>query len=134
MADKLVRYWRDDSERPAEMQQSPEGERRSLAVHSGAREFGLLTAAGELADRGYARVPGRMTEPRRNEDGLWAVWNDEAIEFPPLAAEDDVEVRAIGIYDDGVLLASVAVEPFSPIPRLQPRFPIGKIVVRVGVG
>lgn len=117
-----------------EMQQSSEGLRRSLAAHSGARDFGLHTAEGELDDRGYARVSGRMTEPKRNEDGLWAVWNDEAIEFPPLAAEDDVEVRAIGIYDDGVLLGTVAVVPFTPIPRLQPRFPIGTVVVRVGVG
>ena len=116
-----------------EVQHSSEGFRRSLAVHSGSRDFGLLTAAGELDDRGYARVAGRMTEPKRSEGGVWAVWNDEAIEFPPLAAEDEQEVRAIGIYDDGVLLASVAVEPFTPIPRLQPRFPIGKIVVRVGV-
>ena len=117
-----------------EMQQSPEGERRSLAVHSGARHFGLLTADGELADRGYARVSGHMTAPKRSEGGVWAVWNDEAIEFPPLAAEEELEVRAIGIYDDGVLLATVAVEPFTPIPRLQPRFPIGTVVVRVGVG
>ena len=117
-----------------EVQHSPEGFRRSLAAHSGARTFGLHTATGELEDRGYARVPGRMTDPKRNEDGLWAVWNDEAIEFPPLSAEDEQEVRAIGIYDDGVLLATVAVVPFKLIPRLQPRFPIGTVVVRVGVG
>ncbi len=117
-----------------EMQQSPEGLRRSLATHSGARDFGLLTAKGELDDRGYARVAGHMTQPKRNEDGVWAVWNDKAIQFPPLAAEGEVEVRAVGIYDDGVLLATVALKPFKTIPRLQPYLPIGTVVVRVGVG
>ncbi len=113
-----------------------EAERRSLdRVFSGRRVFALVTDAGEVQDGRYKRQEGRLTTPREDEGGGWAVWNSDAIEFPPFREEGEAEVRWIGIIDpeDGVTLAHVAVEPFRPQPRIQARFAIGKIVVRAGI-